>query len=86
MAEVTVVITASQTVDYRQYKTMTRAEWEEIKRMSERQIESSDGPLSSWLDLTDVRGGGDFEGVEMYVIGDDGKPMEPPDEYEADRD
>lgn len=75
-----ILITASQTVFYRQVVEMTPVEWERFKRTPEESIgDEADG----WLDKRDVAMADDIESESVSAIVVDAKneAVAPTDEY-----
>lgn len=71
-------ITCRQTVTYDQILEITEEDWEDLKEVTERDIESSSmSPLGDLLDLTDVCDGEAFRDVEMFEVGGAQRVWEP---------
>lgn len=71
-------ITCRQTVTYDQTLEITEEEWEDLKEVTERDIESSSvSPLGDLLDLTDVCDGQEFSYVEIFEVGGAQRVWEP---------
>lgn len=82
MEKIKVRITCSERVSYDQTVEMTREEWLKLKATPERTMEDGDmSPLSSWLNLNEPVSGDDFLDIELDVVDDDNKPVNPPDCY-----
>jgi hypothetical protein len=77
--KIQVRITGRQEVRYDQIVSMTKDEWEELKRIHEDEIgESAEG----WLDLGDISDSDTMEDVEMTVV-ENGVAVKPMDQYGA---
>lgn len=71
-------ITCRQTVTYDQTIEITEEEWEDMKEVTERDIESSSvSPLGDLLDLMDVCDGEEFRDVEITEVGGAQRIWEP---------
>ena len=89
MAEdnVFVLIECEQKVRYCKTVMMTRERWEEIKKVPDREMERDySSPLGDLFDDHDITDWDDYEDVEMTVVDENGKPVEPEDYYRGGED
>lgn len=82
---VKVRIVARHTVHYRQFVTMTRDEWDEMKEMPEDELVDNGGGITGWLDLSDIDDADDsLEYVQAVVVDPKtDEPVQPTDEIEG---
>ena len=79
---VKVRIQTSQKIYYNQIVEMPRGEWEKLKAMPEKTMESeSMGPISNLLELGDCSHWDDYDEPELTVVDDEGKAVKPLDCY-----
>lgn len=77
-------IQCSERVLYDQVAVMTQADWQKLKATPERRMEDEHmSPLPMYIDLADPLCSRGFEDIEMEVVDEDGKTIEPLDSYEG---
>ena len=75
---VLVKISCSQRIRFRRLVRMTRAAWNQLKATDEATMEREQrSPLSGWLDMQDVDSAGDFDDIEIDVVDEEGRQVEP---------
>lgn len=78
-----VQIQCVEKVRYCQTVEMTKKQWEELKKTKTSKLEDSQmSPLTQYLDLHDPMDAEGFEDVEMEVVDEEGKSVEPADYYQ----
>ena len=83
--KVLVKIVCTEKVQYHQLVEMSRDEWEKLKATDERTMEDEDrSPLASVLDLCDVYGSDGFDDIEIDVVDQEGKQVEPADYWDPE--